>query len=246
MVALRFGEEDHEEGHKPLKPFGALVKFNLYAEAMYDFIWRDFCDWYLEAVKPTIREHPGQQQVLRTVLNATLRLLHPICPFVTESLWPHVQATGAAGMHGIRLPGRELLAVAAWPDIACAVDDAAAAETFDRLRTLIGAIRQIRSDHQVPPRREVCLYAPDEVRALVAEQHVAQGVAGRPRHRLAVCCRLAQRAQRGGSDSQLGMKQPPKLDRAHPRLRRDVDTFIRLTTDSRSPRAPNSSVGTQK
>ncbi|MCA9291048.1 MAG: valine--tRNA ligase [Phycisphaerales bacterium] len=145
----------------------ADYQFSAYAEAMYDFIWRDFCDWYLEAVKPTIREHPGQQQVLRTVLNATLRLLHPICPFVTESLWPHVQATGAAGMHGIRLPGRELLAVAAWPDIACAVDDAAAAETFDRLRTLIGAIRQIRSDHQVPPRREVCLYAPDEVRALI-------------------------------------------------------------------------------
>ena len=56
----------------------ADYQFSAYAEAMYDFVWRDFCDWYLEAIKPTVKSNPAQQQVLRTVLNSILRLLHPI------------------------------------------------------------------------------------------------------------------------------------------------------------------------
>jgi valyl-tRNA synthetase len=58
----------------------ADYQFNVYADAMYDLVKRSFCDWYLESIKPTVREDPGQQQVLRTVLNAILRMLHPICP----------------------------------------------------------------------------------------------------------------------------------------------------------------------
>ncbi|MEL6986051.1 MAG: class I tRNA ligase family protein, partial [Actinomycetota bacterium] len=65
-------------------------QFNVYADTIYDFIWHDVCDRYLEAVKPTIDDNPDQQAILASVLDAVLRILHPACPFVTEALWQHV------------------------------------------------------------------------------------------------------------------------------------------------------------
>ncbi len=134
-------------------------QFNVYADALYDFIHRDFCDWYLEAIKPTVTEDPMQQQALRTVLDASLRLLHPICPFLTESLWPYVQSTGEAGIDGIVLPSCEILAKANWPDIACRVDDKDAAGRFADIQSLVRAINKIRGEHDVPPQTRIELYA---------------------------------------------------------------------------------------
>ncbi|XHC27274.1 class I tRNA ligase family protein [Phycisphaerales bacterium ac7] len=65
--------------------------FSEYAAALYDILWRDYCDWYLEAVKPTVKTNPTQQAILVTALDAIVRLLHPVCPFVTETLHPHIQ-----------------------------------------------------------------------------------------------------------------------------------------------------------
>ncbi|MCI0363987.1 MAG: valine--tRNA ligase [Phycisphaerales bacterium] len=145
----------------------ADYQFNVYADAMYDFVWGDFCDWYIEAIKPTIRNNPAQQQVLRTVLNAIVRLLHPIMPFVTESLWPHIQAAGQAGLDGIKLPPSDLLATAAWPDIKCSVDDPEALATFERIQNLTNAIRTVRSERQVPPKKRIHLSAPPPIIALI-------------------------------------------------------------------------------
>jgi valyl-tRNA synthetase len=157
----------------------ADYQFSAYAEAMDDFVWRDFCDWYLEAIKPTVRSSPAQQQVLRTVLDATLRLLHPICPFITEALWPHVCATGASGLDGIRLAPSDLLATAAWPDIRCSIDDDEAATTFERVKTLVGAIRLIRAEKNVPVKRRITLHANDDARALIdAAGDIVQTLAG--------------------------------------------------------------------
>ncbi|MCH7546232.1 MAG: class I tRNA ligase family protein, partial [Planctomycetes bacterium] len=137
----------------------ANYQFSVYAETMYDFIWRDFCDWYLEAIKPTVKENPIQQQVLRTVLNAILRLLHPICPFVTEALWPHVQAAGSAGMDGITLPPNEVLARADWPEIDDSTEDGEAVKLFERARSLSEAIRTIRGEKQISPKKKIDLHA---------------------------------------------------------------------------------------
>ena len=134
---------------------------------MYDLVWRDFCDWYLEAIKPTIKDNPAQQQVLRTVLNAILRILHPICPFVTEALWPHVQAAGEADLDDIKLPPSELLAVAAWPKIACRVDDKEAVATFERVQALTDAIRTVRGEHNVQPRQRITIHATPRAMALI-------------------------------------------------------------------------------
>jgi valyl-tRNA synthetase len=70
----------------------ADYEFHRVAEALYDLVWRDFCDWYLEGIKPTIRTNATQQAILASTLDAILRLLHPVCPFVTETLWASVQA----------------------------------------------------------------------------------------------------------------------------------------------------------
>ena len=145
----------------------AEYQFNVYAESMYDLVWRDFCDWYLEAIKPTVKGDSAQKQVLRTVLNAILRMLHPVCPFVTEALWPHVQATGDAGLDGARLAPCERLAAAAWPEISASLADEQAAATFERLQALTVAIRQTRADHHVAPTKRIQLLATPKAQALI-------------------------------------------------------------------------------
>ena len=57
----------------------ADYEFHRVAEALYDLVWRDFCDWYLEGIKPTIRTNATQQAILASTLDAILRLLHPVC-----------------------------------------------------------------------------------------------------------------------------------------------------------------------
>ncbi len=157
----------------------ASYRFNEYADALYDFVWRDFCDWYLEAIKPTVRDDPRQRRTLRTVLDAILRLLHPVAPFVTEALWPHVQATGEAGLPGIRLPASPVLATAAWPWIACSVEDRAAVEAFERTQALVSAIRNKRGERQVQPKRRIRMQAPREVLDLVRQSEgIVESLAG--------------------------------------------------------------------
>ncbi len=138
-------------------------QFNAAADALYDFAWRDFCDWYLEAIKPTVRDDARQRQVLRTVLDALLRVVQPVCPFVGETLWPHLQATGPAGLSGLRLDDAPVLATAAWPEIGEAFEDAAAVGAFERVRTLVSAIRTLRGERNVPPRKRLRLLAPSAV-----------------------------------------------------------------------------------
>jgi valyl-tRNA synthetase len=150
----------------------AEYEFSAYADAMYDFVWRDFCDWYLEAIKPTIRSSPVQQQVLRTVLNAILRMLHPVMPFVTEALWTSVHQAGGVGLAGIDLPPGDLLATAAWPRVDSSLDDAAAMNEFERVQALTDAIRNVRGEHKVNPRKKIRLLATPEVIELI-------GTAGR-------------------------------------------------------------------
>ena len=160
-------------------------RFGDCADALYDFVWRDFCDWYLEASKPTVRSDPLQQQVLLTVLDAALRLLHPIVPFVTETLWPHVQTAGrsggrrGAGLHGVALPPSELCAVAAWPRIDGAVHDREAMDVFPRVQELVNAIRNLRGERQVQPKRRIVLHGPPATLELIRRaEGVVEQIAG--------------------------------------------------------------------
>ena len=119
------------------------LRLNDYAEAARAFVWNDLADWYLETTKTRLPVPGEDREVARAVLvhafDGALRLLHPIMPFVTEALWQ-------------RLPGvddDELLAIADWPETARG--EPTALSEFDLVRSAVSAIRQIRSDYNVPP-----------------------------------------------------------------------------------------------
>lgn len=148
----------------------AEYQFSAYASAMYDIVWRDFCDWYLEATKPTVQSDAQQQGVLRATLDALLRLLHPICPFITETIHEALGAHTRAPVKGLTLPASELdnlLCRAGWPQAHEALIDDEAERTFERIQTLVEAIRQTRAQQQIPSRERPTLHADPDTIALV-------------------------------------------------------------------------------
>ncbi|MCC6908003.1 MAG: valine--tRNA ligase [Phycisphaerales bacterium] len=136
--------------------------FSVYAQQMYDLFWRDLCDWYLEAIKPTVRHDATQQRVLRTALGAVHRMFHPIMPFVTESLHASIEALPVKPLEDVDLRPGGLAATAPWPSVpSLYVDDAVEAQ-FARLQELVTIIREVRSVQKVHDRRQITLHVSDD------------------------------------------------------------------------------------
>ena len=120
-------------------------RFNDAAGAIYQFLWSDFCDWYLEIAKISLYrpEDPAERQrvqhTLVTVLEATLRLLHPFMPFITEELWQRLPHDG------------ESIMVAAYPKASRNGHDAEAERQMDVLIQAVTAIRNIRGEMRISP-----------------------------------------------------------------------------------------------
>src|SRR5690606_27133846 len=74
-----------------------------YAQTLYDILWRDFCDWYLEVIKPTAAGSASQRAVLAHALETIVRLLHPVTPFVTEAIWERLRDIETAPLPGFTL-----------------------------------------------------------------------------------------------------------------------------------------------
>jgi valyl-tRNA synthetase len=111
------------------------------AKRCFEFVWNELADWYVEAVKPRL-EDPAAKAVLAYCFDLSLRLLHPIVPFITEELWQ-------------RLPGRkanELLVIAQWPAPRPELEDPRADQEFARVKTAIEQIRSIRAEYRVSPK----------------------------------------------------------------------------------------------
>ena len=128
--------------------------------ALREFVWNEVCDWYLEMVKTRLRlaenetqtdERAVAQRALVHVLDATLRLLHPWVPFVTEQLWQTVNAI--APTRGLPEPraAAEACAVAAWPDVVESHRDEPLEARFEALKEVVVAVRNVRSVYNVPP-----------------------------------------------------------------------------------------------
>jgi len=119
------------------------MRLDAYAEAARRFVWNELADWYVEAVKPRLAQPGADRETARRVLvhvfDHGLRLLHPIMPFVTESLWQRLPA---------QTPG-QFLAVAPWPVQRAVGADAGVA--FDAVREAIDAIRGLRAEYGVQP-----------------------------------------------------------------------------------------------
>jgi valyl-tRNA synthetase len=110
---------------------------------LYKFIWDDYCDWYIEMSKEVLTQGTEEQKqsaksVLVHVLDQTLRLLHPIMPFVTEEIWSHIPHSG------------ESIVTAEYPVTRTEFEDQDAVENMDMLIELIRAVRTIRSEADRP------------------------------------------------------------------------------------------------
>ena len=115
---------------------------NDYAAACYRFAWGDFCDWFIEFAKPGFAgaEADEIRDTAAYVLGILLRLMHPLMPFVTETLWDHFGY------------GAECSLIAApWPEIVAVADEEAAVAEVGWVVELISAIRTVRAEMNVPP-----------------------------------------------------------------------------------------------
>jgi len=152
------------------------LRLNDAAGAVYQFLWGDLADWYIEQVKPRLSGQAEGGDVARAVLVRTfetaLRLLHPVMPFITEALWQ-------------RLPRRRTdvgsIAIAEWPRQAPQARDDAAGRDFALVQQVIGAVRQIRAEYGIQPGTTVRAFvvpATAEARAaLVAERGTVERLA---------------------------------------------------------------------
>ncbi len=123
-------------------------RFDLAANAIYDFTWNQFCDWYLELTKPvfangTAAQIRGASQTLVQVLEQLLRLAHPIMPFITEEIWQKVK--GFAGVSG------ETIMLQPFPKADDAKLDAQAEKEIEFLKEIIVAVRNIRAESNIAP-----------------------------------------------------------------------------------------------
>ena len=130
-----------------------LEKFELgmAVSKLYDFIWDDFCDWYIELAK--IRMNGADEQsadsarrVLVWVMSNTLRLLHPFMPYITEEIWQTLPHDG------------EALIVAKWPEYDEALAFPAEAADMEKVMAVIRAVRVRRNEMNVPPSKKAHIY----------------------------------------------------------------------------------------
>jgi len=130
----------------------ADYRFDNASSALYEFTWHEFCDWYLELAKPVLQGDDEAaaavtRRTLLTVLEALLRALHPLMPFITEEIWQRVAPV--AGVAG------DTIMRAAWPRAADHAADAAATADVDWMKGVILGLRQIRGEMDISPARRL-------------------------------------------------------------------------------------------
>ncbi len=134
---------------------------------IYDFLWSEFCDWYIEIAKirlygAHVRQQMTARRVLVHVLERTLRLLHPFMPFITEEIWQHLP-------HEADVEGVEALIVAPWPEPGDIEEDVE--QEMSWLMEIVRAIRNARAEYEVEPGRRIeAIIAAGEKYELLDEQ----------------------------------------------------------------------------
>ncbi|CAG73321.1 valyl-tRNA synthetase [Pectobacterium atrosepticum SCRI1043] len=123
-------------------------RFDIAANILYEFTWNQFCDWYLELTKPVMNggseaELRGTRHTLVTVLEALLRLAHPIIPFITETIWLRVKA-----LKGIN---DDTIMLQPFPEFNAAQEDTLALNDLEWIKQAIIAVRNIRAEMNIAP-----------------------------------------------------------------------------------------------
>ena len=131
-------------------------QFNEAIRAIYEFAWNEFCDWYLEIIKPRFAEGAPcrVRNVLAHVMDDILRLLHPFMPFFTEEVWHYVKARVAEGdLAWDSAAFGDSLMISPWPEAETQHADADAEKALALLQSIIRSVRNIRSKLGVPERK---------------------------------------------------------------------------------------------
>ncbi len=127
-------------------------KFGEAAKTIYEFTWSEFCDWYVEFIKPRLYQEKDKlerqtaQYILWFVLENTLRLLHPFMPFITEEIWQKLPHKG------------ESIMISSWPQYKKKYVNKDAEEKMDKIMNIIKTIRNIKSDMNIPYSKKIDLY----------------------------------------------------------------------------------------
>jgi len=165
FVLMNIGEEDFEIKDKELTLADrwirsrtdrmveelnkALEEYKFYeaADKIYHFVWHEFCDWYIELVKPALKEkNKTSQTVLVESLDLILKLLHPFMPFISEEIWQHLPLA------------QKSLAVAPFPESDRSLRDEKAEVEMGLLQKAIVEVRTLRAENRIPPRVKVELW----------------------------------------------------------------------------------------
>ena len=143
-------------------------EFGEVGRLLYNFIWDDFCDWYIEMAKLPLYGEDEQakamtRSVLAYVLDNTMRLLHPFMPFITEEIWQNLPTEG------------ESITIAAWPAVNAELSDNKKADSMKLLMDVIRSVRTIRAEVQTPMSKKVpmTISAKDETTLSVLEENAA-------------------------------------------------------------------------
>lgn len=157
---LQQAEQSVEEGL-------TTYRLDLASQALYDFIWNEYCGWYLELSKPvlsdgtaTAAQQRGTRHTLIRVLETTLRLAHPLMPYITEEIWQRVRdLAGASG---------DTIMLAPYPVADASKIDEQAIDDIEWVKNIIIGVRKIRDDMQISPSIKLPLYFAN------GDQHDAQ------------------------------------------------------------------------
>ncbi len=123
-------------------------------QKIYDFIWEEFCDWYIEMVKPRLWNDEDTTKAaalwtLKTVLTESLKLLHPYMPFITEEIF-------------LNLTDEETIMLSKWPEYKAEWNFPEAETAIDHCKDLVKGVRNVRTQMDVPPSRKAKLYVVSE------------------------------------------------------------------------------------
>jgi valyl-tRNA synthetase len=133
-------------------------------QKVYEFLWTEFCDWYIELVKPIFYGNDEKQKgitynVLYKVLTTGLQLLHPVMPFITEEIYTHLDAE------------YESITISNWPEYEDSLEDSEAENRMAQIIEAIKALRNLRAEMNVPPSRKakILAYVSKELREIFEE-----------------------------------------------------------------------------
>ena len=206
-------------------------RFNEAAQILYDFMWHQYCDWYLELTKPRFYGSDAEdrrvvQHVALSVLETFLKLLHPFMPFITEEIWQRVKER-------LTYSG-ESIVVADWPVSDEAWIDETIEEEMETLQKVVVAVRNMRGDVNIPPRQKVKVIVSGDGRQEVetidrfreyvvqlagaGELECGQGI-GRPKNALSAVV--------DGLEVFVPLEGVVELDVERTRLEREIDRLSR-------------------